>query len=411
MGSEPGMGWHWITALAEHCECYVISEGECRPQVEQWLGRAENKSVAEHIHFYWLPIGGDDEKQNDRIRRMCWNQGDWRFYYYYRKWQKRAAACSREIVEAQGKSGNPIQILHQLNMIGFREPGYLWQVSKEKNVPLVWGPIGGMKMFPIAYASDRKQKCFNVLKNVITFLQLKYSPRVRKTIKQSSALIASIPDSYNAIRKYYGRDSIIIPETGCDISYARKDMSRSNKFTILWVGKFDYRKRLDIAISAMAVANNEHLQLVICGAGSQQQIQDAKELVSRLNLEGKVMFAGACANNEVKQRMAKADAFLFTSVNEDTSTVVMEAISAQLPVVCFDCCGMSSVVDEQVGITVPLTYPEQSVIDFAMALNTLYASPERCARLSYNCMQRAHELSWDNKAKQMLQIYQSITKN
>lgn len=411
MGSEPGMGWHWIVSLAQYCDCYVISEGEFRPKVEQWMTQSENKLLAEHIHFYWLPIGGDDDKRNERIRRMCWNQGDWRFYHYYRQWQKRAAECAREIVDAQCKAGAPIQILHQLNMIGFREPGYLWLVSKEKNVPFVWGPIGGMKMFPVAYASDWKHKCFNVLKNTITALQLMYSTRVRKSIAQASALVASIPDSHETIRHYYKRDSIIIPETGCDISYPQNDRISNDKFTILWVGKFDYRKRLDIAISAIAVANNNHLQLVVYGSGSQRQINEAKSQVARLNLDNQVIFAGVCANSEIKQKMSRADAFLFTSVSEDTSTVVLEAVSEQLPVVCFDCCGMSTVIDEHVGIKIPLTSPKQSINDFAKALNTLYASRELCSQLSHNCIQRAQELSWDNKGRQMRIIYQSVIIN
>lgn len=24
---------------------------------------------------------------SEEIRKMCWNQGDWRFYKYYRQWQ------------------------------------------------------------------------------------------------------------------------------------------------------------------------------------------------------------------------------------------------------------------------------------------------------------------------------------
>ena len=43
MGSEPGMGWHWIVSLAQYCDCYVISEGEFRPKVEQWMTQSENK--------------------------------------------------------------------------------------------------------------------------------------------------------------------------------------------------------------------------------------------------------------------------------------------------------------------------------------------------------------------------------
>jgi len=32
-------------------------------------------------------------------------------------------------------------------MVGFREPGYLWQL----NIPFVWGPIGGMGYFPTRF--------------------------------------------------------------------------------------------------------------------------------------------------------------------------------------------------------------------------------------------------------------------
>ena len=27
-GSEPRMAWNWITNIAKHCKCYVITEGE-----------------------------------------------------------------------------------------------------------------------------------------------------------------------------------------------------------------------------------------------------------------------------------------------------------------------------------------------------------------------------------------------
>ena len=60
-------------------------------------------------------------------------------------------------------------MLHQLNMIGFREPGYLWKLSQENGVPFVWGPIGGQKQFPTAYlqGAGLKMKVFNRLKNFL----------------------------------------------------------------------------------------------------------------------------------------------------------------------------------------------------------------------------------------------------
>lgn len=55
--------------------------------------------------------------------------------------------------------------------------------------------------------------------------------------------------------------------------------------------------------------------------------------------------------------MANADLFFFTSVSEDTSTVVLEAVSCNLPVLCFDTCGMGYVINDKVGIKISLSNP------------------------------------------------------
>ena len=77
---------------------------------------------------------------------MCWNQGDWRFYKHYRTWQYRTYEMALDIMKVYH-----IDVLHQLNMIGFREPGYLWKIE---GIPFVWGPVDAKEKFPIAYLQD-----------------------------------------------------------------------------------------------------------------------------------------------------------------------------------------------------------------------------------------------------------------
>ena len=78
-----------------------------------------------------------------------------------------------------------------------------------------------------------------------------------------------------------------------------------------------------------------------------------------------------------------------------------------MPVVCFDVCGMATVIDETVGRKITLSSPIQSVKDFAKVLNELEADRSLLKQLSLNCRQRQEELSWDNKVKQMLELYKS----
>ena len=396
MGSEPGMAWNWVSNLAKFCELHIITEGEFREKIESVVPTLEQGG---NMHFYYNPV-------SEEIRKMCWNQGDWRFYKYYREWQWKTYLMAKDIC-----SKEQIDILHQLNMIGFREPGYLWKLSKENGVPFVWGPIGGLKQFPLAYlqGADLKMKLFNRLKNFLNIWQLKHEKRVDEALKTAKVLVSSIPDSYRALKRYKGMESIIIPETGCflsdDVSMDRFD---DQEFHVMWVGKFDFRKQLPLALKAIAIANNPNVVLDIYGGGSDVQIASAKKLVDSIGINEKVVWHGNQPNDVVNNAMRNAQLFFFTSISEDTSTVVLEAVSNHLPVLCFDACGMAAVIDHNVGRKIPLSNPAQAANDFARILNELEHDRGLLKQLSANCKQRQIELSWEEKAKTMVEWYEKV---
>lgn len=397
-GSEPGMAWNWCIHLAKHVELIIITEGEAREKIEEAVAQLPH---GKNMTFVYNPLP-------QSIRDMCAHQGDWRFYKYYKEWQWKTYLIAKDICTKE-----KIDVLHQLNMIGFREPGYLWKLSQEADLPFVWGPIGGLKQFPMRYVVGEswRVKGFMALKNLINILQLKYDRRVNKALRQASLLLSSIPDSYQAIKKYKGLESLVIPETGClanNIPTSRKNRFNDQTLRIVWVGKFDFRKRLDIALRSIAVASNPNIRLYVYGTGSDDRVNEAKILCDELGIKEQVEWMGNRPNGEVRQAMSNADMFLFTSVSEDTSTVVLEAISAHLPVLCFDCCGMSAVIDEQVGAKIPLSTPMQSVKDFANQIERFYNDRNLLTTMSANCAQRQQELSWDKKAKRVVDAYKTV---
>lgn len=393
MGSEPGMAWNWVSNLAKFCELYIITEGEFREKIEAVVPTLEQ---GENMHFYYNPV-------SEEIRKMCWNQGDWRFYKYYREWQWKTYLLAKDICQKEH-----IDILHQLNMIGFREPGYLWKLSKENGVPFVWGPVDAKDKFPVAYldGAGLKTKLFMRLKNFLTGIQLRYSKRVLLAARQSSVIFSASSNSQRSFKKYMNIDSPLLNETGCYVQdHPIVDKTDKETFDVLWVGKMDFRKQLALALQTVAKSENNKLRLHIMGGGDTESYQS---LAKSYGIADKCIWHGAVSHDEVQDIMQKSDIFLFTSVAEGTPHVVLEAISNNLPVVCFDTCGQGDAVNDKVGRKIPLSFPCQSVSDFAKLLNELEDNRSLLKQLSENCKERQQELSWEEKAKTMMEWYEKI---
>lgn len=391
MGSEPGMAWNWCVNLANYCELHIITEGEFHDKIEAVISTLPQGG---NMHFYYNPV-------SEEVRRMCWNQGDWRFYKHYSIWQYHTYEMALEIVKV-----HHIDVLHQLNMIGFREPGYLWKI---KEIPFVWGPVDAKEKFPVAYLQGAgiKLQLFMRLKNLLTELQLKYSSRVRNATKNASIVVSASSESRKSFKKYFNIDSPLLNETGCYPQvHDLQDKSLKKKLDLLWVGKLDFRKQLALAIRTIAQMNNFSVKLHIVGGGDPSFYQ---KLAESLRVSEQCVWHGVMTHDEVQYLMQKADLFFFTSVAEGTPHVVLEAIGNNLPVVCFDVCGHGDSINHNVGRKIALSNPNQSVKEFAEVLNELEANRGLLKQLSLNCYKRQEELSWDNKAKQMWELYKSCS--
>lgn len=391
-GSEQGMAWHWITELAKTHTLYVITEGEWRAEIEEALAHLD---VETNIHFYYNPVPA-------KVRSMCWNQGDWRFYWYYRQWQKKTLAMARQICRE-----HPIDLIHQLNMIGFREPGYLWKIE---NIPYIIGPVGGMELTPIRFLrkASMATKCKVFIKNSINRWQRSHSTRVKAALERADYILAATKGCYDFIRKHYQKDNIVfINETGtsleptCTLVYPIDHPGLS----LLWVGKFAERKLLTMALDTMARLTDCDISLSVVGTGSEQEVTFYHNYADKLGLGNRIKWLGLVPNAQIPELMNQADLLFFTSIMEATSTVVLEAITHNLPVLCFDTCGFGPIVKNHVGIAIDMTTYGQAVDDFAKTIR-LFLNDSRLLRIySESCDAYKYQLSWSHKAEMTTALY------
>ena len=137
-------------------------------------------------------------------------------------------------------------------------------------------------------------------------------------------------------------------------------------------------------------------------------IKATHQVLEKLKIENNCVWHSRISHEEFQQLKRICYIFYFTSIAEGTPHVILEAFSNNLPVLCFNTCGHGDSVNEQVGIKIPLSTPQQSINDFAEKITYLFNHRDVLKQMSENCRVRQEELSWDNKAKQMVSLYEKV---
>ena len=118
-----------------------------------------------------------------------------------------------------------------------------------------------------------------------------------------------------------------------DEKICEKHRVKLGKPIVLYVGRIDPEKSLDVLIRAVALAVPEvpDLQLVIVGDGSAKS--KLEDLVDELGIKKHVRFTGKVMGDELPKIYQAATLFAITSTTETQSIVLMEAMASGLPAI------------------------------------------------------------------------------
>jgi len=391
-GSEPGMGWNFVKGISENHEVHVIVEQEkWELEIEDYINKYPKE--VENLHFYFI------KKKRSRKLRKIWPPS---YYYFYRQWQKKAYKLALELNEKEN-----FNLVHQLNMVGYREPGYLWKID----IPFVWGPIGGLETTPWSFLPSLglKGMMHFTARNIINLFQKYISIRPRKAAKRNNnSLISATPETQKEIYKIWNRESIVITEVGSFKTNIREINTRENEVLIIvWSGLHEPRKNLGLLLESLALVD-VNWELHILGEGT--ETKKWKWLSKKLNLSDRCIWYGWQPLDKALDVFKKGHVFTITSVHDLTSTVILEALSFGLPIVCLDHCGFSHVVDDSCGIKISVTTPKNAKYEFSKAIEKLYADEMFRQKLAKGALLRAECFSWEKKIDKLNIIYEKLLK-
>lgn len=391
-GSEPGVGWGFVAELAKHHDLWVIVEEEkFRDDIERYL--ADFPDFAQHVHFHFI------HKQRNRRLRKLWPPS---YYWYYRRWHQQALQLAQQLHRQQ-----QFDLAHQLTMVGFREPGYLWQLS----IPFVWGPVGGMGYFPWRFLPGLGLygMVYYLGYNLLNWLQMHFSSRPRQAARVAGkGLITATPENQQgAARIWHCPESTLMSEVGLPPISSTTPIRRKagGPLKLVWTGQHTPGKALNLGLQAAAqLSANTNWELHILGRGP--RTEEWKKLADTLGIADHCFFYGWLPREQAMYVMQQSHVMLITSLRDLTSTVTIEALALGLPIICLDHCGFAGVVDDSCGIKVPVTTPAESITGFTRAIAQLAGDESQRVQLAAGAIQRARDFSWENKIKVLNAIYQ-----
>lgn len=315
-------------------------------------------------------------------------------YLAYESWHMEAYKTAEKII-----ADETVDVVHFLNPIGFKEPGYLWKLDK----PYVWGPIAGAhpRPYPLFKALSSKEKVIAVGRNVIHPLMLRFMPRVVSAAKRADVIISATPHTRIQLKEYFARDTEYLPENGIleieNTSFVQK--SDSENLKIIWIGTLCPRKGLSILLDSLSLLREKTAQWelhVIAGGDMETAL---KEEAIRKGVDRHIVWHGFIPRAEVQKILQDSHVHVISSLGEATTTVLFEAMAKSIPTITLDHCGMAGVVCSKCGIKIPLNSYEQVTRDLADSLYGLACDSQRLSDLSKGAFACAHEYLWSERVK------------
>lgn len=390
-GSEPGMGWNFVSNIAKHHDVHVlVNQFEFEEPLTQYCKTFPEE--VKHITFHFIPSA-----YHETIRKI-WPPS---YYWFYRAWQKRAYRYAVELDKIEN-----FDLVHQVNLAGYREPGYLWKLGK----PYVIGPLGGFTQtaWRLLPGLGLHGAVFYGLRNIMNSWQKRMGFAAKTLPIHAKSIIVSDPEAVKDVQHIWKRDSILMREVGTPATvnpndYAPARRTDSAPLRICWAGLLEPRKALQFLLHAIHLCT---FSITVDVLGSGPQLKKWQSLVSKLGINHSVNFRGHVSHDEVLKYMKKSHLFCFTSIHEGgTGTVVLEALQHGLPIVCLDHCGFSSVVNEHCGIKIPITNSSEISKNFAKALDFLYHNEDRRFQMAQQAIQESKKYTWEAKMEVLNSIY------
>jgi glycosyltransferase involved in cell wall biosynthesis len=208
----------------------------------------------------------------------------------------------------------------------------------------------------------------------------------RRGIDRPDVMMAASKFVQRRIKKYYGRDSIVLYPP---VEIKKVNVKKQDYYICL--SRLVKQKGMELIVK---MCTNNNLTLKVVGEGYERK---KLEKIAGENVD----FLGNKFNAEKAKLLAGAKALIYTSHEEDFGIVPVEALMVGTPVVAYNSGGVTeTVIDGKNGVLFN-DFSEKSLLEAINKLETLNIKPNAC-------IESVSKFSRDNFEKNLLNIINTI---
>lgn len=179
---------------------------------------------------------------------------------------------------------------------------------------------------------------------------------------------------------------------------------------VLFVGRIQPLKGLDVAIDALGRVNNEKARLVVVGGASgtegDHEVTRINEMILERGVGHRVTFVEPQPHHMLSTYYRAADVVVVPSRSESFGLVALEAAACGIPVVASAVGGLLTIVHHGVtGYLVADRKPDQ----FAAHIDHLLAHPLDALAMGERAAETARRYTWSFAAARLRRVYADVT--
>ena len=385
LGSEIGVGWHWVLEMSKHFELWVLTRESNRGTIKPWLA-AHPEFGGIHFLYFDLPKWA-----------RFWKKGMRGVRTYYNIWQM----CTNGIVK-RTMLENEIKVFHHLTY-----GNVLWKVSSYGQKQFfVWGPVGGLETIPAEYSRDyaRKSRIIEWVRRLaVKALPLNFG--FKKRCKNADLILCKTEITRNLIPAKQRHKSVLFTDVAVDKqpATANAGSKKDESVEFITVGRLDAWRGFDLVIESFARASkaNNHLHLTIVGKGADKE--RLKSIAEKLDVKEKITFAGKVQMDEYYRLLAASDVVVNASLKEGAVTVSFDSMAMGKPLICLDTTGYTRYFSNDYAIVIPRTTREEVVTNLSAAMERLSNAEERLS-IGEKAKSAGAQFSWEARGEEFKEL-------